>query len=251
MRFFTAALFALSTLAAVAFADNLQNPITYPSSGDTLKPDTPITIKWTPTSSDKTVVLILRKGSDNNLDTVVTITPGTNNNGEYQWTPPKNLPKSSDYSIEIKYSSGSNYSPKFSVDSTVTSTPTTATSMSASASDSTSNSQSTSSPSSTSGSASSSSSGPSSTAASSSTGVSSSKEVSSTSKLPKSIPSAHPVNSTSMSTTPTYKKPTSTGPKPTASATGGGNAPHSDAVLGKSVGSALVLMIAAACALVL
>ena len=72
MRFFTATLIALSTLAAAVFAQ--QNPITYPTGSDTLDAGKTDVIKWTPTtgSTDK-ITLVLRSGKSTDLGTVETI----------------------------------------------------------------------------------------------------------------------------------------------------------------------------------
>lgn len=65
MRFLTATLVALSTLAATVFAQ--ENPITYPSGTDKIGAGQTTVIKWTPTTTDPTVTLGLRKGPSGNL----------------------------------------------------------------------------------------------------------------------------------------------------------------------------------------
>lgn len=124
MRFFTAALFAISTLAAAVLAQ--QNPIIYPSAGDKLAAGTSVVIKWNPTSTDKQVTLVLRDGESKNLETVGPIVENTDNDGTYTWTVPKNLPAGKNYAIQIVYSTGTNYSPQFEIDSDVTATTTAA-----------------------------------------------------------------------------------------------------------------------------
>lgn len=73
MRFFTATLVVLSTLATAAFAAENENPLTYPSAGDKLEAGKTIVIKWTPNTDDKEVTLVLRNGDSGNLDTVGSI----------------------------------------------------------------------------------------------------------------------------------------------------------------------------------
>lgn len=124
MRFFTAALFAISTLAVVVLAQ--QNPIIYPTAGDKVPAGTSIEIKWKPTSTDKQVTLVLRVGDSKDLGTVTTIVKDTANDGTYTWEVPKTLPKDTTYAIEIVYSTGTNYSPQFEIDSDVTATTTAA-----------------------------------------------------------------------------------------------------------------------------
>lgn len=125
MHFFTATLVALSALGAAVLA--AENPITYPSTGDKLEAGKTIVIKWTPTTDNPTINLILRNGDSGNLDTVGPIATETENDGEYEWTVPDNLPAGSDYAIEIKWEGGENYTPQFVIDSDVTAPTTTAT----------------------------------------------------------------------------------------------------------------------------
>lgn len=123
MRFFTAALIAISTLAATVFA--AENPITYPSSTDKIRAGQTIDIKWTPTTSDETVTLIFRQGPEGNLNTIGPIVENCPNTGSYSWTVPRNVASGKDYAIEIRYNGGVNYSPQFEIDSTVTARTTT------------------------------------------------------------------------------------------------------------------------------
>ncbi|RPB24727.1 hypothetical protein L211DRAFT_837104 [Terfezia boudieri ATCC MYA-4762] len=125
MRFFTAALVALSTLAATVFA--AENQITYPGAGDTVQGGQTIVIKWIPDTPDKTVKLVLRKGKSDDLDVSGPICDDCPNSGSYEWTAPKDIVAGKDYSIEIKFNSGVNYSPHFEIDSTVTARTTTGT----------------------------------------------------------------------------------------------------------------------------
>lgn len=120
MRFFTTALVTLATLTTAVFA--AENPITYPSAGDKVATGQATTVKWTTTTTDKTVTLILRKGESENLGVIGPICDNCPNSGTYTWTPPKTLVAGKDYSIEIKFQSGNNYSPLFEIDSSVTAT---------------------------------------------------------------------------------------------------------------------------------
>jgi len=128
MRFFTTALFA--SLAALVAAQEGPNPISSPTLGDVVEAGKPVKIVWKPTTSGK-VTLVLRKGDENNLETVAEITE-TSNSGEYTWTPDEDIQGDEDYTIEIKDASGnSNYSPRFELESegegltpTVTDAPT-------------------------------------------------------------------------------------------------------------------------------
>lgn len=71
MQFLTTALLAVTALAAaVIAADNTLNPLIFPSAGDQITAGAPCQIKWTPTSTDKTVTLVLREGDSGALDTL-------------------------------------------------------------------------------------------------------------------------------------------------------------------------------------
>lgn len=121
MRFFTTALVTLATLTTAVFAST-ENPITYPSAGDKVVTGQATAIKWTPSTTDKSITLFLRKGESDNLDVIGPICENCPNSGTYTWTPPKTLVAGKDYSIEIRFKSGNNFSPLFQIDSSVTTT---------------------------------------------------------------------------------------------------------------------------------
>ncbi|RPA98034.1 hypothetical protein L873DRAFT_1828713 [Choiromyces venosus 120613-1] len=144
MRFFTVALSTVAAFAtlvsaqsatgttppAPAVTDSKENQINFPIGG-TITSGSPITIKWTPSTSGP-VTLVLRKGDGNNLDTITTITSGIPNSGSFDWTPSSTLPAGDDYAIQIISGGVSNYSPKFGISSTVSSSSSSSTTMSTS-----------------------------------------------------------------------------------------------------------------------
>jgi len=130
MRFFTAALVALSALVTFALAD--PNPIIYPTAGTVIKPQESVTITWTVSPGTGPISLVLREGPSGNLKDVVVIVSDINNSGSYTWVVPSDLTMGTDYAIEIKWSTGVNYSSQFTIDSSLKITTTTATTTSGS-----------------------------------------------------------------------------------------------------------------------
>lgn len=123
MRFLNTIFVALSTLLALAFAQDGGNPINYPTAGSQVQPGDTVTITWDPTTPG-TVSLVLRRGPSENLVDVDTIVTDTENDGQYEWVVPDNLVQGSDYAIEITWTTGNNYSAKFTVNSSVTASET-------------------------------------------------------------------------------------------------------------------------------
>ena len=72
MRFLNTIFVALSTLLALAFAQDGGNPINYPTAGSQVQPGDTVTITWDPTTPG-TVSLVLRMGPSENLVDVDTI----------------------------------------------------------------------------------------------------------------------------------------------------------------------------------
>lgn len=211
MRFFTAALFAISALAVAVLAQ--ENPIIYPSAGDKITAGTSVEIKWKPTSTDKQVTLVLRVGDSKKLGTVDTIVKDTPNGGSYTWKVPKTLPKDTTYAIEIVYSTGSNYSPQFEIDSDVTATTTTAAKTST-------------------------------TAYPTTTEVTTTKNMTATlTTLTTSTVTSYPNSTVTTATIATTKAKTTTTSTKTSTSTGAPD-PHNAAGLGKSISGGLVLVAA-------
>lgn len=67
MRFITSALVALSTVVALALADNA---IIFPTSGTVMKPKDSVTMTWTVTPGTGPISLELRKGPPTNMKDV-------------------------------------------------------------------------------------------------------------------------------------------------------------------------------------
>ena len=133
MYFRFATLIALLS-AVLATAQSDPNAFKTPTGGWQVTAGEPITLEWTPTT-DSTVSLVLRNGAASDLNQGVTIASNLQNSGSYTWTPASNLPRRSDYVIEIVDDSDSsqvNYSPPFIVESTNVIQSTTVTSASAS-----------------------------------------------------------------------------------------------------------------------
>lgn len=127
--------FRLSTVVALfsapflVLADN-PNPFNIPSTGLSCTAGQACDLKWTPTTSG-TISLVLRNGASNDLAKGVTIASHITNSGEFTWLPSANLPRGSDYTIEIiddSDTSETNYTPYFVIESTNTLQSTTATS---------------------------------------------------------------------------------------------------------------------------
>jgi len=145
MRFFTVALSALAAFTSVvsAITDSKENPITFPTAGTVLTAGKKATIRWDPTTQG-TITLVLRKGTDTNLATLETITSDAPNSGSFDWTPDPSLPAGKDYAIQIISGTLGNYSPKFEIESMNTATTSTSTSTSSTSTTSTKSSTSTS-----------------------------------------------------------------------------------------------------------
>ncbi|KAJ5106508.1 GPI anchored serine-threonine rich protein [Penicillium angulare] len=96
MRFSTATVFS----ALVAFASAYTqpdynkspegNPITSPSLQEQVQEGKPFEIKWTPTTSGK-VSLVLLRGPSTNVVPIQTIVEDIDNSGSYSWTPSTSL----------------------------------------------------------------------------------------------------------------------------------------------------------------
>lgn len=225
MRFFTAALIALSTLVATVFA--AENPITYPSAQDKLKPGQTIVIKWTPTTPDKEVSLVFREGPEGNLNTIGPIVDNCPNTGSYSWTVPKGLVAGKDYAIEIKFKGGVNYSPQFEIDSTVTARTTTTDTTATTATTTT-------------------------ATTTTKTSTANTTTATSTTASNTTLTTTTYVSNTTV-TAPTFtttSKTRTTDTSSTSTGTGAPN-PHSSAGIGKTVSSGLVAIVAAAWALTL
>jgi hypothetical protein len=124
MRFFSTVLVAFTALSALVLAQDKENPIHKPTSGDKFGAGDTITIEWTPTTDDDTVHLVLRKGDEDNLDPGTPIDGNVPNTGSFTWKVPEDLPAGEDYTIEISWDGGTNFSPKFTLDSDVVNTTT-------------------------------------------------------------------------------------------------------------------------------
>lgn len=133
--------------APTSFAQ-FQNPFQIPASGFSMKAGQPVTINWIPTTSG-TITLVLRSGSDTGLQEGLPIarkscparstteihmlrsrTEKVTNSGNYTWTPPTDITRGNDYTLEIindALPDQTNYSPYFVIDSdndVATATPT-------------------------------------------------------------------------------------------------------------------------------
>ncbi|KAK5016678.1 hypothetical protein LTR16_002547 [Cryomyces antarcticus] len=120
MRFtpFVLALAGNAAVLAQTFAD-YQNPFNIPSTGIAFTAGQPTTLNWQPTTSG-TVTLVLRQGASNNLAQGAIIQSKIPNSGSYTWTPPSDIVRGSDYTIEIvddTNPSRTNYTPYFVIDS--------------------------------------------------------------------------------------------------------------------------------------
>lgn len=108
------------------------NPFKVPTSGISGEAGQSLTLNWTPTTSGD-VSLYLRQGSSNDLDQGTELAADIPNSGSYTLTIPADTVRGSDYTIEIRSASGgSNYTPYFVIESTITVASTTASSASAS-----------------------------------------------------------------------------------------------------------------------
>ncbi|KAF8455687.1 Ser-Thr-rich glycosyl-phosphatidyl-inositol-anchored membrane family-domain-containing protein [Terfezia claveryi] len=227
MRFFTAALLALSTLAATVFA--AENKITYPGTGDTIQGGETVVIKWTPSTQDKSITLVLREGKSGNLDVIAPICDNCPNTGSFSWTAPKDLVAGKDYSIEIKYNGGVNFSPQFEIVSTVTVRTTTGTT--ATATDTTTTTTT--------------------TEASTTTATSATSSTVPTTTTLMTSTTSYPNTTVTVSTiTSTTSKSKTTGTSSTSTGTGAPN-PNSASGSGKTVSGGLIAIVAAAWALTL
>ncbi|TKA60116.1 hypothetical protein B0A49_10843 [Cryomyces minteri] len=120
MRFtpFVLALAGNAAVLAQTFAD-YQNPFNIPSTGIAFTAGQPTTLNWQPTTSG-TVTLVVRQGASNNLAQGAIIQSSIPNSGSYTWTPPSDIVRGSDYTIEIvddTNPSRTNYTPYFVIDS--------------------------------------------------------------------------------------------------------------------------------------
>ena len=120
---------ALLSAPFLALADN-PNGFKIPQGGLTCTAGQPCDLKWQP-STQGTVSLVLRSGASNNLEKGVTIASHIANDGDFTWLPASNLPRGSDYTIEIIDDADptqTNYTPYFVLDSSNVLPSTTATS---------------------------------------------------------------------------------------------------------------------------
>jgi len=126
--FFNSRAVGLSVLtvlvAAVGVVAQLPNPITEPTAGSTVTAGSTFTISWTPTTNG-TISLFLKNGDTNDLNTISTIASGIANSGTFAWSVDTSVPAGTDYAIEISAGSSvsdDNFSPRFTIDSSVTAT---------------------------------------------------------------------------------------------------------------------------------
>ncbi|KAF2147801.1 hypothetical protein K461DRAFT_298416 [Myriangium duriaei CBS 260.36] len=124
MRFSSVVAVLAAPLLALA---QEQNPFKVPTAGYNTAAGQTLTLNWTPTTSG-TVSLYVREGAASNLNPGTEIATNIQNSGSFAWTVPSNIVRGSDYAIEIRSSTGSNYTPQFVIDSSNTVASTTATS---------------------------------------------------------------------------------------------------------------------------
>ncbi|KAK9237306.1 Ser-Thr-rich glycosyl-phosphatidyl-inositol-anchored membrane family-domain-containing protein [Lipomyces kononenkoae] len=107
-------LFIVSGL--VAFVSAQSNPISSPTSNDTLTTGQAFLVKWTP-SNDHPISLFLLHGQPSNLQLVLTIITNLTNAGIVRWTPPTSIYTENDYtlSIEDDVTGDVNYSNQFAI----------------------------------------------------------------------------------------------------------------------------------------
>ncbi|KAK9373973.1 Ser-Thr-rich glycosyl-phosphatidyl-inositol-anchored membrane family-domain-containing protein [Lipomyces chichibuensis] len=126
--------------ALVALVSAASNPISSPTTGDTLKTGQPFLVQWKP-SNNHTISLFLKQGPPSNLQSVLTIITNLPNTGIVRWTPPSRIYTGKDYTITIQddITGDVNYSNQFAIDglSPVSSTTSTSSSSSSSLSPST------------------------------------------------------------------------------------------------------------------
>lgn len=105
-----------------ALASAAENAFIVPTSGFSPVAGKDIALNWDPTAG-KTVTLVLRSGSSNNLKEGSPIAEKIQNSGSYTWSVPSDIVRGSDYTVEIINDddpSETNYYPYFVIDSTVT-----------------------------------------------------------------------------------------------------------------------------------
>ncbi|KAI5808160.1 Ser-Thr-rich glycosyl-phosphatidyl-inositol-anchored membrane family-domain-containing protein [Peziza echinospora] len=128
MRFFSTVFIALSAITSIVSAQvGSGNPISAPTLGSVLTAGATTTIAWGPTAGTGPITLTLKNGPENALNSVAVIATNIPNSGNFTWSIPQTTVAGTDYTIEIKWSSGQNYSPRFEIKSTFTSTRTTST----------------------------------------------------------------------------------------------------------------------------
>ncbi|KAK9428780.1 Ser-Thr-rich glycosyl-phosphatidyl-inositol-anchored membrane family-domain-containing protein [Lipomyces doorenjongii] len=123
--------------ALVALVSAASNPISSPTTGDTLKTGQPFLVQWTP-SNNHTISLFLKQGPPSNLQSVLTIITNLPNTGIVRWTPPSKIYTGKDYTITIQDDSTGdvNYSNQFAIDGLTPVSSTSSTSSSSSSSSS-------------------------------------------------------------------------------------------------------------------
>ncbi|KAK9467315.1 Ser-Thr-rich glycosyl-phosphatidyl-inositol-anchored membrane family-domain-containing protein [Lipomyces arxii] len=132
------ALFVLCTVFAAVLAQAV-NPISSPTTGDTLTTGDPFLVQWK-ASNNHTVTLSLLRGNSSNLQTVLTIISHLPNTGVVRWTPPTRIYTGYDYTIAITDDSTNdvNYSNQFSINGLAPVSSTTSSSTTSSSTSSTS-----------------------------------------------------------------------------------------------------------------
>ncbi|KAJ8098719.1 Ser-Thr-rich glycosyl-phosphatidyl-inositol-anchored membrane family-domain-containing protein [Lipomyces tetrasporus] len=102
--------------ALVALVSAASNPISSPTTGDTLTTGQPFLVEWKP-SNNHTISLFLKKGPPSNLQSVLTIITNLPNTGIVRWTPPPRIYTGKDYTITIQddITGDTNYSNQFGI----------------------------------------------------------------------------------------------------------------------------------------
>ncbi|KAF7845876.1 hypothetical protein BT93_L0210 [Corymbia citriodora subsp. variegata] len=120
MRYATQALLAALAYSVQVLAN--ANPFNVPNGGYNVTAGSSTTLAWTPTTSG-TVSLILRSGASSNLATGTYIAQNISNSGSYTWNVASSIAEGSDYTVEIiddSDTSQTDYTPHFTITSTVT-----------------------------------------------------------------------------------------------------------------------------------
>ncbi|MCJ1337592.1 hypothetical protein MMC09_002874 [Bachmanniomyces sp. S44760] len=114
---FSFAIIAASLASIVTAQSSSSNPFNIPPGGYLLHAGQDQQFTWKPTTSG-TVSLILRTGSNGDLDKGTTIASSISNSGSYTYSVPSSTPEGNSYTIEIvsdSDSSATNYTPQFDI----------------------------------------------------------------------------------------------------------------------------------------